>query len=121
LDDNPVFCIVTHIASLAFDDGVYGVPELVSPKQLYGLKAKNNPSQDIPWKKKWLDTPIFRRAIKMKQGVHTAPKLPLSYRQYHSWVVRLGEALGFVAVLTTYCLRRALGNAINGRSLYLRY
>ena len=107
------------MASLAFTDEAYGVPELVSPKQLYGLKAKNSPSQDIPWKKEMLDTPIFRRAIKVKQGVHTSPTIPLSYRQYHSWVVRLGEALDFVAVLTTYCLRRALGNAINGRNLYL--
>ena len=27
---------------------------------------------------------------------------------------RLGEALGYLQTLTTYCLRRALGNAING-------
>jgi hypothetical protein len=40
--------------------------------------------------------------------------LTLTYGMYHSWVKRLGEELGYLQTLTTYCLRRALGNAING-------
>jgi hypothetical protein len=116
LDDNPLFCIIGH-SSLAFDDKAFGVPELVDPRQLYALRARNGWSQDIPWSNEMLDIPIFRRAIKAKQGVQTSPNLVLTYRQYHSWVVRLGEALDFTTTLTTYCLRQNLGNAINGRRL----
>jgi hypothetical protein len=64
-----------------------------------------------------LDIPVFRQAIiRLKHGVYTSPTLRLTYRQYHGWITRLGEALGFVHTLTMYCLRRALGNAINGKT-----
>jgi hypothetical protein len=116
LDENPVFCIITHMISIAFVDEAYNVPELVSPKQLFGLKAKNRPSRPIPWKPDMLDIPVFRRAIKTKDGVVTSKKAPLPYNQYHGWLVLLGVALGFIYTLTTYCLRRALGNAINGKA-----
>lgn len=62
-----------------------------------------------------LDVPIFRRAIATKEGVKTSPDRALTYNVYQAWVKRLGEALGYLQTLTTYCLRRALGNAINGR------
>lgn len=115
LDDNPLFCIITHIVSLAFDDKVFGVPDLVSPDQLFRLRAKRDKGcQPIPWRREMLDIPIFRRAIATKHGVQTSPDKVLTYNAYHSWVKRLGEALGYLQTLTTYCLRRALGNAING-------
>jgi hypothetical protein len=72
LDDNPMFCIITHIASLAFDDDAF-VPALVSPEQLFRLRAKRGEGcLPIPWKKEWLDKPIFRRPITDKWGVHTS-------------------------------------------------
>ncbi|KAL8706329.1 MAG: hypothetical protein Q9201_000612 [Fulgogasparrea decipioides] len=46
------------------------------------------------------------------QEVHEAHEA-LPYGRYQEWVKRLGEETGFVQVLTTYCLRRATGNAIN--------
>jgi hypothetical protein len=63
-----------------------------------------------------LDITVFRRAIKTPRGVETNKDAPLTYRQYHGWLVLLGLALGFIYTLTTYCLRRALGNAINGKT-----
>lgn len=109
-----MFCIISHIASLAFDDDAF-VPGLVSPEQLFRLRVKHHQGcQRIPWKKEMLDKPIFRRPISDKGGVRTSDDLALTYGMYHSWVKRLGEALGYLQTLTTYCLRRALGNAING-------
>lgn len=61
-----------------------------------------------------LDMPVFRRAIASKDGVKTSPDKVLAYHVYQTWVRRLGESLGYLQTLTTYCLRRALGNAING-------
>jgi hypothetical protein len=116
LDDNPLSCIISHVISLAFDDKAFGVPDLISPEQLFRLRAKRDKGcQPIPWKSGMLDIPIFRRAIATKQGVRMSPDKALTYKMYHSWVQRLGEALGYLQTLTIYCLRRALGNAINGR------
>ncbi|EED22492.1 hypothetical protein TSTA_059900 [Talaromyces stipitatus ATCC 10500] len=102
--------------SIAFDDQAYNVPELVSPRQLFVLRAKKGPSQTVPWKQEMLNIPVFLRAIKTKEGVKTSKDAPLPYRQYHGWLVLLGVALGLIYTLTTYCLRRALGNAINGKA-----
>ena len=48
------------------------------------------------------------------RGCATSADTVLSYDKYHEWIKRLGEETGFVQVFTTYCLRRATGNAING-------
>ena len=115
-----MFCIISHIASQAFDDDAF-VPGLVSPDQLFRLRAKRQGCQVIPWKKEMLDRPIFRRAISDQFGVHTSKDLPLADGVYQSWIKRLGEALGYLQTLTTYCLRRALGNAINGTIFLLPF
>ena len=62
-----------------------------------------------------MDMPVFRAPVQIIKGTRISPDEALTYSQYHEWVKRLGEATGFVHVLTTYCLRRAKGNAINGK------
>jgi hypothetical protein len=98
---------------LAFDDETFGIPGLIFSGQLFRLRVKNKGCQSIPWKEEMLDIPIFRRFIATKQGVQTSPDEPFIYYKYHPWVKRLGEALSYFQTLTTYCLRKALGNAIN--------
>lgn len=63
-----------------------------------------------------MDVLVFRAPVQTSDGIRTSPDEALSYGKYHEWVKRLGEETGFVQVLTTYCLRRATGNAINGES-----
>lgn len=60
--------------------------------------------------------PVFRGSEQTTQGFRISPDEALTYGKYHDWVKRLGEETGFVQVMTTYCLRRATGNAINGES-----
>ena len=117
LDDNPMFCVITHIVSIAFDDEAFGAPGLTSPEILFQLQARHSKGcQPISWKEDMLDVPIFRRVCATKDGVKTSPDKVLPYNVFQGWIKRLGEALGYLQTLTTYCLRRALGNAINGTS-----
>ena len=117
LDDNPIFCILTHVVSLAFDDSAFGPPDLTTPEILFRLRAgQGKGCPPIPWKGVMLDVPIFRRACATKEGIKTSVDKVLTYNVYQAWIKRLGEALGYLQTLTTYCLRRALGNAINGMS-----
>ena len=62
-----------------------------------------------------MDMPVFRAPVQNTKGTRISPDEALTYSRYHEWVKRLGEETGFVQVLTTYCLRRATGNAINGK------
>jgi hypothetical protein len=55
---------------------------------------------------------VFRRLLPLKQGVQTSPDKALTYKVHHPWVKRLGEAFGYLQSVTTYCLRRALGNGM---------
>ncbi len=100
---------------MAFDDDAYAALSLTSPEQLFLLRVRRGVGcQPIPWKKEVQNKPVFRAAVRTEDGIRTSKDQALSYSVYHSWVKRLGEDLGFTQVLTTYCLRRATGNAING-------
>lgn len=116
VDDNPAFCIVSHFIALAFHDGAFAARGLNSPDLLFGLSLTNNKCTPIPWKEDKLSTPVFRPIEGFGDEAHVSASKSLPYNTYHAWVTRLGEDLGFPEVLTTYCLRRATGNAINGTS-----
>ena len=70
--------------------------------------------QPIPWREEILNVPVFRASVRTSDGYVISPDKELLYDQYHEWATRLGEETGFVQRFTTYCLRRATGNAING-------
>ena len=69
--------------------------------------------QDIHWTNEARSQPLF---LNPTSTTGAPSSLPLEYGRYHPWIKRLGEETGFVQVLTAYCLRRATGNAINGKS-----
>ncbi len=77
-------------------------------------RPKGTELPTIPWKEDILDVPLFRAPVQTSRGCATSADTALSYEKYHEWIKRLGEETGFVQVFTTYCLRRATGNAING-------
>ena len=62
-----------------------------------------------------LDVSIFRLLDSLDQGTSSKSNDSLFYDLYHEWVKRLGEEIDFVQVLTTYCLRRTMSNAINDK------
>ena len=100
---------------LAHADCAYAAPQLDAPEKVYGLTVEPGmQSLAIPWKEEVLDRPVFRRSIKTADGNVISPDQELPYSTYHAWVKRLGYETGFPQVMTTYCLRRAEGNAING-------
>ncbi|KIV81298.1 hypothetical protein PV11_03493 [Exophiala sideris] len=85
LDDNPIFCVITHIVSLAFDDATFRPPDLNSPNVLFRLRARRDKEyQPIPWRKDIMDVPIFRRAIATREGVKTSTDKVLTYNVYQA-------------------------------------
>jgi hypothetical protein len=63
-----------------------------------------------------LNVSIFRLLDFSDQGTSSKSDSLLFYDLYHEWMKRLEEKIDFVQVLTTYCLRRAMSNAINDES-----
>ena len=116
VDDNPLFCVVSHVMSLALADQVFAKPDLNTPEKLFNLAVERPGTQylPIPWGADALDRPLFRPSIQTEDGIQIASDSALPYHKYHPWVKQLGMKTGFLQVMTTYCLRRAEGNAING-------
>ena len=107
-----MFCPISHIIALGFDDDAFDADGVTSPEDIFKLRAKPGlRCQPIPWSRKKLDRPVFLAP--------NSPDKALTYAMYHQWLKRLGVETGFAQVLTTYCLRRGTGNAVNGNSSLL--
>lgn len=114
VDENPIFCVISHMVALACDDEAFRFPDL-TPRMIFtlGVRAGLN-SQPIQWHNDMKDKPVFCASNGPRPRTGPEGYEALHYSRYQGWVKRLGEETGFVQVLTTYCLRRAAGNAING-------
>ena len=96
VDDNPIFCVISHIIALAYNDEAFRFPG-ITPRMVFtlGVRAGLN-SQPIQWHDDIKDKPLF--------GVSNGPRLEkgqkgheaLPYGRYQEWVKRLGEETGFV-------------------------
>ena len=64
-----------------------------------------------------LKVPVFRMSIQMATGCEKSMNEPMPYSTYAFYLERLGEDTGLKEKLTSYCFRRGLANAINGRCL----
>lgn len=103
------------MVALACDDKAFLVPN-ITPRLVFTLGVRPGLNcQPIQWHEEIKDKPVFRTSRFPEREKDKEPQKPLPYGRYQEWVKRLGEETGFVQVLTTYCLRRAVGNAINGK------
>ena len=116
MDDNPIFCVISHIVTLACDDQAFRVSN-ITPRVVFTLGVRPGlNSQPIQWHDEIKNRPVFRVFSSPGRGKGQEPYEALLYGRYQEWVKRLGEETGFVQVLITCCLRRAASNAINGES-----
>lgn len=102
--DDPIFCPITHLVSLALADKAFEASTLTVPQRVFKHKVWG-PVLCTPmlWKREVLKTPIFR------QDNLTA----LSYFQLHGRMNKLGKAAGFMEQLTSYCFRRGTANVVD--------
>jgi hypothetical protein len=72
----------------------------------------------VHWKPSILKITVFRRSVQQSaMGCHKSMTQSMPYSTYAFYLKRLGEDTGLEEKLTSYCLRRGLANAINGRCL----
>jgi Protein of unknown function (DUF3435) len=115
--DDPIFCPITHLVSLAIADGAFEAPSLTTAERVFEHKVWG-PVVCTPlnWKQEMLKTPIFRQDERTVDSVVTSPTLALTYSQFRDCLVRLGRAVGFLLILTCYCFRRGTANVVDRKS-----
>jgi hypothetical protein len=114
--DDPIFCPITHLVSLAIADGAFEAPSLTTAERVFEHKVWGPVAcTPLNWKQDKLKTPIFRRDERTADGVITSPTLALTYSQFMDGLNRLGLAAGFLEKLTSYCFRRGTANVVDRR------
>jgi hypothetical protein len=108
--DDPIFCPITHLVSLALADGAFQASSLTTPERVFEHKVWGPViCTPLNWKAEKLKTPIFRRA---DEGI-TSSETALPYSQFSDCLNRLGLAAGFLEKLTSYCFRRGTANVVD--------
>lgn len=112
--DDPIFCLITHLISLALADDAFEAPSLISPDRIFDHKVRG-PVLCTPlrWKEEKLKTPIFRRDERTADGCITSPDVALPYYQFQDCLNRLGRAAGSLEKLTSYCFQRGTANVVD--------
>ncbi|KAH7016562.1 FluG domain-containing protein [Microdochium trichocladiopsis] len=106
-----IFCLISHIVSLAISDGAFRARNLTSAEQVF--QVRNKPpvqSTRLHWKKDFLKLPIFRR----RNGTCTSADQPFPYSQLRDIMERQTLDAGFEKSIGPRAFRRGAANAANG-------
>ena len=85
IDDNLIFCVISHIVALACDDQAFLFSE-ITPRVVFTLGVRPGLNcQPIPWRDDIKDKPVFRTSsfTYRKDGKELYESLP--YGQYQKW------------------------------------
>lgn len=78
--DDPIFCPITYLISLAIVDRAFKAPSLTTIERVFKYKVWGPVIYTLlNWKPEKLKTPIFRRDKRTPDGVVTSPTLALTY------------------------------------------
>jgi hypothetical protein len=115
----PILCPISHILARVLRDNAILVDGYTTAEPLFDTHLQD-PVQAVKvhWKPSILKIPVFRRSVhQMATGYEKSITEPMLYSTYAFYLERLGEDTGLEEKLTSYCFRRGLANAINGRFL----
>src|SRR5690349_11991521 len=77
--DDPIFCPITHLVSLALADDAFEAPSLTTPERVFEHKVWGPVlCTPVRWKQEKLKTPIFRREERTGDGPSLETALPYS-------------------------------------------
>src|SRR5689334_23913312 len=87
--DDPIFCPITYLVSLAIADGAFEAPSLTTAERVFEHKVWGPVvCTPLTWKQEMLKTPIFCRDKRAADGVVISPTLALTYSQFRDCLNR---------------------------------
>jgi len=84
VNDNSIFCIVSHFIALIFHDDVFATRDLNSLDLLFDLSLINNKCTSISWKEDKLLILVFRLIEKFEDEAYVFASKSLSYNIYYA-------------------------------------
>ena len=109
------FCPITLFLALAFADEAFEA-NIRTPVELLTKEVPQNlEGLTVHWKRSIEDTPVLRRAERVKGYYRTSPTKMLTQASQNADIKRLGLVAGFPERVVAYCLRRGVANAVDGK------
>ena len=111
----PILCPISHILALAIRDDAFKLDGLTSAEPFFTTNLQPPmKAMKVHWKLSMLKAPIFRQVVRSADGLQTSEHKALRYSTFAYYFDRLGWGAGFPEKLTSYCMRRGTGNAVDG-------
>lgn len=116
--DTLIFDAIMHMIVIGILDNAFeaGIDSVDKVYRLRVLPPRR--SYVFHWKEEMMDIPIFRQAVRAKDGYKTSKTEALHYHTYLYTLQRLGINAGFMQLLVSYMIRRGAGEAVEGRKKY---
>jgi len=114
-EDIPLLCPISHLLAKALAEGVVAHEGYSRPEPFFSTKLSVLGVQ-IPWKRQFMHTPVFRQTIKSIDGYKKIDE-PLRRDQFDNNSRNLGRAAGLRDNLNSYDYRRGNLEAIDGKAL----
>jgi hypothetical protein len=111
----PARCPVLDIMAIANADNAWKYFE--SSEDIYRYRFPNGVnSLHVLFKDKWLKAPLLRRVEHTPNGIKLSDTLAWRYQELYKILHIIGMLIGFLHVLTAYCLRRGSANILHSMS-----
>jgi len=114
----PILCPISHILTRAIRDNAILVDGYTSAEPFFDtdLGGQNVKAMKVHWKPECLKRPLFRLSVWTTDGWVKSTTKPMTYSKYAFYLNRIGQDAGLEDRLTSYCFRRGLVNAIDGKA-----
>ena len=117
-EDNDVlaYCTILMFLTLAFLDDAF--EDVSIPQDLFGKTNPGSGNLPIPYKADRKPMPVLR-GLEGPGSTKLSPTLALSAATVTAEFQRVCIELGYPRRFTTYCIRRAFGNSLDGKEFLL--
>ena len=113
-----ILCPISDILARALRDDAILVAGYTTAELFFDIHLQDQAQAvKVHWKPSMLKVSIFRRSVQTATGYEKSMAEPMPYSTYAFYLERLGQDTGLEEKLTSYCFRRGLANAINGKRL----
>ncbi|KAH8797870.1 FluG domain-containing protein [Xylogone sp. PMI_703] len=114
-NDLPILCPISHLLARAIRDDAILADGWNEPDKFFktDLRRTGRPAIPVRWKPALLKRPVFRLSVKENGLWIKSETEPFPYSKFNFYLKRIGRGINLTDILTSYCFRRGMLNAVD--------